>query len=158
MNLNKHKTIEARNDGTGVLVLPDSNIGQKLLRVVRTGPHQIRMNKKKLLLVRSSRKPDFRTKERLEKTLYLNPEIEEELEDKLRKLDVGLHVDKVQFGVYYREAGDTINNSRLFSVEHEVAYRERSAGILEFEYTHKLIRIRVGIPVVRQVPCILIIA
>ena len=91
MTLNKHKAIEARNDGTGVLILPDGAVGQKLLRSIRAGTQQIRVGRKKLFLTNSLRRPDPRTKERLEKTLYLNPEIEEELEAKLQKLDVGLH-------------------------------------------------------------------
>jgi RNA-dependent RNA polymerase len=81
----------------------------------------------------------------LEKTPYLPPEIEEEREEKLQKLDVGLHVDKVQFGIFYRELYDLPEASRRFSNEYELSYKNRSAGYLQIEYDHKLIRIRVGV-------------
>ena len=102
------------------------------------------MERGKLLFSRTQNRPSRWVKERLEKTLYLNPEIEEALEDKLLKLNVGLHVEKLQFGVYYRNPGDTTRISRLFSVEYEVKYADRSAGMLEFEYKHKAIRITVS--------------
>lgn len=136
--------MDARNDGTGVLTLADRKVGQKLLRLVRPPAGQpIRIDGRKIQLHISSKRPDPKTKERLEKTLYLNPEIEEELEAKLEKLNVGLHVDRIQFGVYYRRPGDNVQASRLFSKEYEVSYANKSAGLLAFEYTHKLIRIRV---------------
>ncbi|GJE87096.1 RdRP-domain-containing protein [Phanerochaete sordida] len=148
--LNKHRTVEARNDGTGVLILPDRKVGQTLLRFIRAGTHRVRVGNRKVHMSMSQRKPDHRIKERLEKTLYLNPEIEEELATKLEKLDVGLHVDKLQFGVYYRRPGDNVKQSRLFSNEYEVSYVDKSAGLLQFEYTHKLIRIRLGDPMTEQ--------
>ncbi|EKM55297.1 uncharacterized protein PHACADRAFT_173398 [Phanerochaete carnosa HHB-10118-sp] len=150
VNLNKHKSSEARNDGTGVLILPDRKVGQKLLRLLRAGVHKVRVNGRKVHMNISPRKPEARVKERLEKTLYLNPEIEEELEAKLEKLDVGLHVDKLQFGVYYRRPGDSVKTSRLFSNEYEISHVNKSAGLLHFEYTHKLIRIRLGDPMTEQ--------
>jgi RNA-dependent RNA polymerase len=100
-------------------------------------------NRKPLFFKICSSRPDPRTKERLDKTLYLNPEIEEELETKLEKLNVGIHVNKLQTGVYYRRPGDSITMHRLFSVEHEIAYGDRSAGLLQFEYKRKLIRLTV---------------
>lgn len=78
----------------------------------------------------------------LEKTPYLPPEIEEEREEKLQKLDVGLHVDKIQFGVFYRSSTDSPGASRRFSNEYELYHRDRSAGLLQIEYDHKLIRIK----------------
>ena len=81
----------------------------------------------------------------MEKTLYLNPEIEEELEAKLEKLNVGIHVDKLQIGVYFRRPGDDATKHRLFSVEHVIAPKTRSAGILQFEYERKLLRLVVSI-------------
>lgn len=82
----------------------------------------------------------------LEKTPYLPPEIEEEREDKLTKLDVGLHVDKLQFGVFYRDRADPPEASRRFSNEYELSHKNRSAGYLQIEYDRKLIRIRVRPP------------
>ena len=81
----------------------------------------------------------------LEKTPYLPPEIEEEREEKMQKLNVGLHVDKVQFGVFYRIPGDSPKASRRFSNEYELSHRDRSAGFLQIEYDHKLIRIQVRV-------------
>lgn len=78
----------------------------------------------------------------LEKTPYLPPEIEEEREEKLQKLDVGLHVDKLQFGIFYRQPGDPSESSRRFSNEYELSHNNRSAGLLQIEYDHKLIRIK----------------
>ena len=150
VKLNKHKAIEARNDGTGKLILPDAAVAHKLIRHARVPQQHIRMNGRKLFLSGSPNKPDPRTRERLEKTLYLNPEIEEKLEDKLYKLNVGLHVEKLQFGVFYKKPEDSPYESRRFSVEHEVAYTNRSAGMLEFEYTRKLIRIVVCITIPYQ--------
>lgn len=158
VTLNKHKTVEARNDGTGSLILPDRKVGNKLIRQVRDGTQKIRVNGRKIYMNISQRKPDHRIKERLEKTLYLNPEIEEELEAKLEKLDVGLHVDKLQFGVYYRRPGDSFKSSRLFSNEYEISHRNKSAGLLQFEYTHKLIRIRLGDPMTEQLAHNVVIA
>lgn len=96
----------------------------------------------------ASSRPDARTKERLEKTLYLNPEIEEELEAKLEKLNVGIYVNKLQFGVFYRRPGDGFHKHRVFSVEHEIAPADGSAGLLQFEYNRKLLRLTVSILVV----------
>ena len=89
----------------------------------------------------------FRTKERppywlattLEKTPYLPPEIEETKETILRKLDVAFHVDKVQFGTYFREK---YPGGRSFSVE----WQKQDVAWLKFEYDHKLIQIKVEQP------------
>ena len=71
------------------------------------------------------------------------PDIEEEREEKLQKLDVGLHVDRLQFGVFYRMRADPPNASRRFSNEYEFSRKNQSAGFLQIEYDHKLIRIKV---------------
>ena len=84
--------------------------------------------------------------ETLDKTPYLPPEIEEEREQILDKLNVRLYVDKLQFGVFYRKAEDSMQASRRFSNEYELSYRNKSAGLLHIEHDHKLIRIRVRAP------------
>lgn len=84
----------------------------------------------------------------LDKTPYLNPDIEEELQEKKRLLDVSLRVDKVQIGLFYRPAPGA---NRSFSVEWEDHYTEKSLGWLGFEYEHKLIRIRLGDPMTEQI-------
>jgi len=79
----------------------------------------------------------------LEKAPYLPPEIEER-EEKLRQLNISIHVDKMQFGVLYRPADATHTSGREFSNEFEISHQAKSAGILWFEYDHKLIRIQLG--------------
>lgn len=110
-----------------------------------TGPLKIVVGGKKIRLQSTDKRPTPWTRERLEKTPYLDPVIEEQLESKLEKLNVGLHVDKLQFGVYFRRPGDPITKSRLFSNEYEISHTDKGAGMLEFEYKVKLIRIRVRI-------------
>ncbi|OCH86893.1 RdRP-domain-containing protein [Obba rivulosa] len=130
-----------QNNGSGKLILPTRKVGDKLLRWLRHPDHALLLNDKKMRLFRSEQKPAHWLKTTLEKTPYLPPEIEETKETILRKLDVAFHVDKVQFGVFFRTPGAT---SRSFSSEFEVSYSDRSAGILTFEYERKLIRIMLG--------------
>ncbi|KAI0718290.1 RdRP-domain-containing protein [Fomitopsis betulina] len=87
----------------------------------------------------------------LEKAPYLPPDIEEEREEKLRKLDTSIHVDRIQFGIFYRPAGAAPDAGREFSNEFEISHPERGAGILWFEYDHKLIRIQMGDPMTEDI-------
>lgn len=86
-----------------------------------------------------------RKTEALDKTPYLPPEIEEEREHILDRLNIRLYVHKLQFGVFYRKPEDSMQASRRFSNEYELSYRNSSAGVLHIEYERKLIRIRVSI-------------
>jgi RNA-dependent RNA polymerase len=81
----------------------------------------------------------------LEKTLYVNPDIEEERAEKILGLQHPLRVDEIQFGVFYRPAYPTYPKmvSRAFSIEWEHSYTQKSLGWLRFEYDHKLIRVEV---------------
>ncbi|KAH9952081.1 RdRP-domain-containing protein [Amylocystis lapponica] len=130
-----------QNNGHGTLVLPNRKTSDKFMRWLHEDDHSVRVDDHSLRFFRSKKKPPAYLTLTLEKTPYLDPNIEEELEDTLNKLDVGLHVDKVQFGVFYRQAGDSRGASRVFSKEFEISHKNKGAGLLSFEYEHKLIRI-----------------
>lgn len=83
----------------------------------------------------------------LDKTPYINPDIEEERQQKMRELDVHLRVDKVQMGLFYRQ---TPGANRSFSIEWEGSLVDRSLGWLSWEYEHQLMRVRVGDPMTEQ--------
>jgi RNA-dependent RNA polymerase len=85
--------------------------------------------------------PDRALAATLDKTPYVDPDIEAERQVKMRALDVQLRVDKVQIGLFYRPE-PTAN--RCFSVEWEASYTDKSIGWLYWEYEHKLIRIQIG--------------
>lgn len=138
-----------QNNGSGTLVLPSHKIGDKLIKWMNSRSHKITVNGTNLRLHRS---PKFKTHllqvaQTLEKTPYLDPDIEEEREKTLHTLDVGISVAKVQFGVYYRALDAKPSSSRTFSNEYDISYRDKSAGIVSFEYEHKLIRIEVRLAV-----------
>ncbi|KAI0345277.1 RdRP-domain-containing protein [Trametopsis cervina] len=145
------KSHGVRNNGSGVLILPDRSVGQKLYKLCRAKALSIRVKGKEIRFIISGKKPMPKKAQTLEKTPYLPPEIEEEREEKLQKLDVGLHVDKIQFGVFYRSSTDSPGASRRFSNEYELYHRDRSAGLLQIEYDHKLIRIKLGNPMTEEI-------
>ncbi|KAH9945818.1 atypical/PIKK/PI4K protein kinase [Epithele typhae] len=133
----------AQNDGTGSLILPNRKLGDKFMKLVCEEKKAIVLNGRKMRFYRSKSKPGRGLKETLEKTPYLQPELEEKREEKLRRLDMALYVDKLQFGIFYRPPGSPMTASRVFSNEYEVSHNHRGAGLLWFEYDHKLIRIQV---------------
>ncbi|KAL6305270.1 RdRP-domain-containing protein [Sparassis latifolia] len=132
------------NNGSGLLVLPSRKIGDKFLRWLHGQGNTVHIKDHKLRFFKSRNKPAYGIAHVLDKTPYLPPEIEEEREDVLRKLNVGIYVSKVQFGVFYRRKGSPDNASRAFSEEFELSHENKSAGSLSFEYDHKLIRITLG--------------
>lgn len=133
------------HNGTGKLILPNPDVGAKFFRLLYKRKPVIECHNQKLHFRKLSERPPLHIAQGLDKTPYLDPRIEEELEEKLAKLDVGLHVDKVQFGVYFLEPEDPPTAPRKFSVEFELKHHNRGVGILQFEYLHKLIRIQVRI-------------
>ncbi|KAI0780590.1 RdRP-domain-containing protein [Trametes elegans] len=133
-----------QNNGSGSLILPNRKIGDRLMRRVYEDGKPVVINGRKLRLFRGKKPPGRGLRETLDKTPYLEPDEEEEREDKLRRLDLGLHVDKVQFGVFYRQPQDRMTAPRIFSNEFEISHRDKGAGLLWFEYDHKLIRIQLG--------------
>ena len=134
-----------QNNGSGSVILPNRKVGDKFLKLVCGERVPVVINGRKMRFFRSKNKPGRGLQETLEKTPYMEPELEEKREDKLRRLDIGLHVDKLQFGIFYRRPKDPMTASRVFSNEYEISHREKGAGLLWFEYDHKLIRIQVGI-------------
>ena len=70
---------------------------------------------------------------------------EEALETILAKLDIAIQVDKVQFGAFFLESEDPANKPRRFSNEFELSHQDRGAGLLQFGYLHRLIRVQVGL-------------
>lgn len=83
----------------------------------------------------------------LDKTPYLDPDIEEERQRTIRALDVHLRIDKVQIGLFYRPSPGA---GREFSIEWEGSFIDKSLGWLSWEYEHKLMRVRIGDPMTEQ--------
>ena len=123
-----------------------SQIGQTFLKWNRKENNSIEVNAKKLKFFPAATKPAFALAMTLDKTPYIDPDIEEERQEKIRKLDVSLRVDKVQFGLFYRPP---LGVTRNFSVEWE-GFANKSLVWLFWEYDHKLIRVRIGDPMTEQ--------
>lgn len=100
----------------------------------------IKVGKKKLRFYPSSSKPLRGLAMTLDKTLYIDPDIEETRQDKIRALSEYLCVIKVQIGLFYRPGSGA---NRTFSVERELDL-DKSLGYLFWEYEHKLLRVRLG--------------
>ena len=145
VKLNKNPAGGVRSDGTGTLTLPSEKIGNKLLEHLHHTP--LKIDNKKLKFFREGAPPKGLALT-LEKTPYVNPDLEEEREKKLRALEARLRVDIVQFGTFYRpkypSKDDELLVPRAFSIEWEGNYVKHSIGWLTFEYDHKLIRITVS--------------
>ncbi|RPD66474.1 RdRP-domain-containing protein [Lentinus tigrinus ALCF2SS1-7] len=133
-----------QNNGTGSLILPHRKVGDKLLKWVYEEHHPVLVNGRRARLFRTKNRPGRGLKEQLEKTPYLEPDVEEKREEKLRRLDLGLHVDKLQFGIFYRRPEAPMTAGRIFSNEYQVSHRDKGAGLLWFDYDHKVIRIQLG--------------
>ena len=146
VKLNKNPAGGVRSDGTGTLTVPSEKIGNKFLEHLRHNP--LKIDKRKLKFFREGVPPKGLALT-LEKTPYVNPDIEEEREKKLRALEDRLRVDIVQFGTFYRPTYPSKDDDRLlpreFSIEWEGNYVKNSIGWLTFEYDHKLIRITVSL-------------
>ncbi|KAH9843166.1 RdRP-domain-containing protein [Rhodofomes roseus] len=144
------------HNGTGILSLGSRKLGDRFLRWLHNpGLHEsdidVQLNGRKIRFFRSKNRPNHGLQQILEKAPYLPPEIEEEREDKLRQLDHSIHVDKIQFGIFYRPVDAKPTEGRAFSNEFEISHREKGAGILWFEYDHKLIRIQMGDQMTEQI-------
>lgn len=134
-----------RNDGTGTLTLPTTNVGNKFLNFVRDTP--IKLEGKKVKFYKQEREPPKWLALTLDKTPYIDPNIEEERQQKLWDLQDQLRVDAVQVGIFYRPSYPANDREplrpRAFAIEWEKTYVQESIGWLKFEYDHKLIRIKV---------------
>lgn len=144
VKLNESKAGGVGNDGSGVLTFPTESIAKKFLQWVKDVPLKIEGKKIKFYRRGCPREDIAIT---LDKTPYINPDIEEEHQQKVWDLKDYFRVDAVQFGVFYRPHYPTKPSeplkSRAFSVEWERKYVTESIGWLAFEYDHKLIRIKV---------------
>lgn len=144
VQLNPSKAGGVRNDGTGILTLPTMEVGKKFLKWVSETPIRVEGKKVKFFRCGVPRKGLATT---LDKTPYINPDIEEEREQKKWDLQDLLRVDAVQFGLLYRPRYPSNDreplSTRAFSVEWEHNYETESIGWLAFEFDHKLIRIKV---------------
>ncbi|KZT71262.1 RdRP-domain-containing protein [Daedalea quercina L-15889] len=143
-----------RHNGSGVLTLGSRKLGDKFFKWLHNpGSYEVdvKLYDRKIRFFKSKNRPKRNLTQILEKAPYLPPEIEEAREDKIRKLDTSLHVDKIQFGIFFRPADTTPTAGRDFSSEVEISHRERGAGILWFEYEHKLIRIQMGDPMTEEI-------
>jgi RNA-dependent RNA polymerase len=145
VKLNKNPAGGVRSDGTGTLTVPSEKIGNKLLELLRQNP--LKIDNRKLKFFREGGPPKGLALT-LAKTPYVNPDLEEERDKKLRALEGRLRVDFVQFGIFYRpkypKNDDEFLEPRAFSIEWEGNYARHSSGWLTFEYDHKLIRITVS--------------
>lgn len=76
----------------------------------------------------------------LEATPYINPDTEEDRQNRKRKLESHLRINTVQFGCFYYA-----DSSRKFSIEweHDCVPADSYAD-LAFEYDHRLIRVTVS--------------
>ena len=146
VKLNQNPAGGVRSDGTGTLTIPSEKIGNKLLEHLRNNP--LKIDKRKLKFFREGG-PSKGLALTLEKTPYVNPDLEDEREKKLLALEARLRVDIVQFGIFYRPTypskDDEPLRPRAFSIEWEGNYVKHSIGWLTFEYDHKLIRITVSL-------------
>ncbi|KAF5386830.1 hypothetical protein D9615_001534 [Tricholomella constricta] len=145
VKLNPSKAGGVGNDGSGFLTLPTNEIGFKFLNWVKDSP--LRIEGKKIKFYMHGSPPPYLALT-LDKTPYINPDIEEERQQKLMDLGDQFRVDAVQFGLFYRpkypSSPQERLSSRAFSVEWERKYTTESIGWLAFEYDHKLIRISLG--------------
>jgi RNA-dependent RNA polymerase len=144
VQLNLSKAGGVGNDGTGTLTLPTVEAANKFLKWVNESPIKIAGKKVKFFRSRSARPYVALT---LDKTPYVNPDLEEEHQKKVWELQDLLRVDAVQFGFFYRPKYPSNDREplspRAFSIEWEHSYVTESIGWLAFEYDHKLIRLKV---------------
>lgn len=129
-----------------MLTLPDRKVGQKLVKLSRNGELAVQCRDEQIVFRISPNRPPKYVTAVLEKTPYLQPDIEEERETINEKLSHRLAIDKIQFGVFYRDPNDPPDASRRFSNEYELTRRNQyAAGFLVVEYEHKLIRLKVSV-------------
>ncbi|KAF8226752.1 RdRP-domain-containing protein [Tricholoma matsutake] len=151
VKLNPSKAGGVGNDGSGTLTLPTPEAGNRFLRWVDDRP--IRIEGKKVKFRRSGH-PMAHLAATLDKTPYVDPDLEEEHQKKVWELQDPLRVDAVQFGFFYRPkypSNDRLPLSpRAFSIEWEHDCVTESSGWLAFEYDHKVIRLKLGNPIAEK--------
>ncbi|KAF9465122.1 RNA dependent RNA polymerase-domain-containing protein [Collybia nuda] len=127
--------------GAGTLTLPTAEIGNKFLKWVENTPIRIEGKKVKFFFCGT---PPTKISRTLDKTPYINPDLEEKHNKKLQALqDIGrLWVDAVQFGIFYQpKYPSSIREPlrpRAFSIEWEGNYESQW---LTFDYDRQRIQI-----------------
>lgn len=138
VELNPNEAAGVGHNHTGILTVPSVTLGKKFLSHVR-GNH-IKLCGKKLHFRHAGRGPRRHLVATLEKTPFVDPDIEEKHVQTVWALDRHLRLAKVQFGTFFRKE---YPGGRSFSVEWEQNYAPVGHASLHFEYGHKLIRITV---------------
>ncbi|KAJ7709483.1 RNA dependent RNA polymerase-domain-containing protein [Mycena rosella] len=165
IHLNESTVGTTRNDGTGVLTLPNGEVRSKLLDWVVKCKNPIKVAGQKIRIQKDTYAAHPNEGLTLSKTPYIDPDIERQHQLKLYELHEALRVDVVQFGFYYRDypSRPIPDNKppplRKFSTEWERQYfntnpppKHRSgspsppSGVawLRFNYDHKLVCIQLG--------------
>jgi RNA-dependent RNA polymerase len=132
------------HDGTGVLILP-RQLGDRFLEWF-FNKNKIIVRGHKLRFYRSARKVSEEEKQILDNALYIGPEQEQTRWLILAHLQTRIRVARVQFGVWYRPESQHPGGKvmdRIFSVEYERDYTEKSAAYVEIVYDHKLMKLEV---------------
>ncbi|KAG6851310.1 hypothetical protein H0H93_011746, partial [Arthromyces matolae] len=146
VKLNPSKAGGVGNDGSGTVTFPTHEAGSKFLRWIKDTP--LKIQGKKVKFFRGGN-PHVHVAATLDKTPYINPDLEEEHEQKLWHLSQKFRVNVLQFGIFFRPTYPSNEKEplkpRAFSVEWERRYDVNSEAWLSFEYDHKLFRITVGL-------------
>lgn len=143
-----HESTAGRlHNGEGTLGLPTRRLGERFLDWLRDPKHRkdgIRVCGRKLYISRSQTRMTDEHQQHLEHAIYIAPEQEKMRQEILYHLSERLRVARVQFGAWYRPppVGGKVQN-RIFSVEYECDYAEKSEAWVEVIYDHKLIKIEV---------------
>ncbi|VDB94968.1 unnamed protein product [Peniophora sp. CBMAI 1063] len=134
--------------GEGTLGLPSRRLGERFLDWLHDPAHRkegIRVCGRKLYISKSQTRMSEEHQQILENAVYIAPEQEKRRQKILHHLSERLRIARVQFGTWYRPTpvrGKVQN--RIFSVEYECDYTERSEAWVEVVYDHKSIKIELG--------------
>ncbi|KAH9850349.1 RdRP-domain-containing protein [Lenzites betulinus] len=132
-------------DGTAVLIVADRKLGDDFFRWVCMKGHSVKVNGRKLWFSRSEKRPPRRLVESLSKTPYIDPTQEEERELLVSRIrGIGIILDAIQFGVYFRYPDDPPTSNRRFSNEYEICRADTFSGQLCLDYNNKVLRIEMG--------------
>ncbi|OSD06554.1 RdRP-domain-containing protein [Trametes coccinea BRFM310] len=133
------------NDGTAVLILPDRALGRAFFRWAIRPENRIRIRGRKVYLQEGDKPPRRRTIQVLHKTPFIDPTIEEEREARNYRIgQIGIVIDAIQFGVYFRRPDDPPTANRVFANEYEIRRMDTFSGRLCLDYDHKMMRIEMG--------------
>ena len=131
-----------RNNGKGFLTLPEESYARDFLRFVRKGEIRVIINNRTVKFEKASRRSSSSLIEELRRTLYQDPSIEEEREEKIRFLDHSLRIDKLEFGVW--GCRPSPGHRGIFRSEWRKSYTQVGDAHVKFDYDQKAIRIQIG--------------